>query len=85
MKSGDYFYLDTFDDKDASKNYDKAEDEKVSGEVVFYEGYDDDDKVMFTLDGDNGTSAKISKNDIVKVVYITVEGDNYALAAFVMD
>ena len=85
VKSGDYFYLDTFDDKDASKNYDKAKDEKVSGEVVFYEGYDDDDKVMFTLDGDNGTSAKISKNDIVKVVYITVAGDNYALAAFVMD
>lgn len=83
--TGDYFYIDSFDPDDASKDYDKANDQIIDTETAFYYGYDDDNKDLAILDGDDGTSAKISKNDIVKVVYINVDGANYALAAFVMD
>lgn len=64
----------------------RPDDEKLEGEdeVAFYYGYDEDNKDLFILNAEDGTTDTLSKGDLVKVVYITVDDANYALAAFIM-
>ena len=78
---GDYFYIDGKVDGYT----DDAKDDTISSETLFYYGYDEDDVEIEIYNGDDGSADKLSKNDIVKVLYIEVDGACYALAAYVMD
>ena len=79
--TGDYFYMD----EEIGDYTDAANDDTIAKETLFYYGYDEDDVEMEIYDGSNGSADKLSKNDIVKVLCIQVDGEYYALAAYVMD
>ena len=79
--TGDYFYMD----EKIGDYTDAANDDTIAKETLFYYGYDEDDVEMEIYDGSNGSADKLSKNDIVKVLCIQVDGEYYALAAYVMD
>lgn len=79
--TGDYFYMDA----EIGDYTDAANDDTIDKETLFYYGYDEDNVEMEIYDGSNGSADKLSKNDIVKVLCIQVDGEYYALAAYVMD
>ena len=79
--TGDYFYMD----EEIGDYTDAANNNTITDETLFYYGYDEDDVELEIYDGSNGSADKLSKNDIVKVLCIQVDGEYYALAAYVMD
>ena len=79
--TGDYFYMD----EEIGDYTDAANNNTITDETLFYYGYDEDDVELEIYDGSNGSADKLSKNDVVKVLCIQVDGEYYALAAYVMD
>ena len=75
-------------DEIGSKSYtDKAnETNLITKETDFYDIEDfDDDQTLAVYSAEDGTAESLSKNDIVKVVYIEVDDVYYAFAAYIMD
>ncbi len=63
-----------------------GEDYFTVGSTIFYMGYDKDDVACGVYDlGDDGAATTLSEDDSVTILYITVDGNNYALAVYVAE
>ena len=63
-----------------------GEDYFTVGSTIFYMGYDKDEVGCGVYDlGDDGAAVSLAEDDVVTVLYITVDGNNYALAVYVAE